>query len=214
MSLDANWYMRSPIQLALREPFVANDQKEFAAAMSDFNSAKYPKALERLKTLADRHPLQFAVRLMIVRCHCEMGHGADAALALGDLRRTGWRCRSALLDYKEIRELQSDSAMQIALGAFAENELPYLPSQAFYRRLIWGPNGGINGVSDQGRQFVLSTVLAVTHNNGNSLDEALRQIRLSVAADASQPSGTFYFSSTNNIRRAPGNRALPMRSRG
>ncbi len=205
--LDANWYYRRDLKAALAMPFVGEEQSRYAAALDDLQAGRFAQALTRLEGLAQRHPQQFAVPLAQARAECGLNRPADAALALTALRRCGWQCRDTLLEFQEIASLQQDSALQLALKRFTPGLPRHMPSQAFYRRIGWAPNGGINGSPDQCRNYYLSSVLAVLSENGMTLSEAKKQLLDSVRADGSQPRGTIYFSLTNDVRtrtRQPG----------
>ncbi len=50
------------------------------------------------------------------------------------------------------------------------------------------------------RRYLLSTVLAVTRGRGLSIDDSLGNLRRSVAADGSRPSGTIYIERNGDVR--------------
>jgi uncharacterized protein (TIGR03790 family) len=63
----------------------------------------------------------------------------------------------------------------------------------------WSPTG--ESVDPAvGRQYVLSTVLAVTSGRGNSIDEVSNYLRSAAGADATHPEGTIYLMENSNVR--------------
>ncbi|MEQ1852257.1 MAG: hypothetical protein ABMA01_11770 [Chthoniobacteraceae bacterium] len=52
----------------------------------------------------------------------------------------------------------------------------------------------------QGMRYLLSTMLACTSGRGNSVGEALKSLRSSVAADESHPKGTIYYLENRDVR--------------
>ncbi len=53
-------------------------------------------------------------------------------------------------------------------------------------------------------------VLAVKRGEGNTLDEAIAQLKASAEADYSKPKGTFYFTSTADVRSTTRAPSFPM----
>ena len=75
-----------------------------------------------------------------------------------------------------------------------------LPSRSFSATDYWAKNGWPNSTPDQGQQYMLSTILAMTGDRMSTLDQALDQLTRSAEADGSNPEGTFYFAKHNDIR--------------
>lgn len=74
----------------------------------------------------------------------------------------------------------------------------YAPA-AFDARVRW--SGGVE-TSSGGTRYLLGAQLGQTGPLGNTPDEIVAMIARSVAADASQPGGTFYFCQTNDAARS------------
>jgi hypothetical protein len=205
--LDANWYMRQPIAEARRSPFVGDDDRNFRSAQVFIHSGDYAKALEFLKPLAEADPLQFATHLEIVRCHAGLGQKQETIDAIEKLARCGWGHRATIASLPEFQRVAEDPTVKKALDGIPDEASPYVSSQAFRRSYAWSVNGGRYTRPNLGRNFVLSTVLAVTRNNGTTLDEALEYLRNAAAADFTNPQGSFYFALTGDVRttaRQPG----------
>jgi uncharacterized protein (TIGR03790 family) len=200
LSLDANWYMRLPIADAIGTPFLGDADRNFRSGLIAVNSGKYAEALQFLEPLAQANPRQFAVWLQIARCRAGLAEPGPTAEALDYLAQLGWGDRQSILDFKEWEKVAGDSSVQKALEAIPFDATAHVASHGFQGAIRWGRNGGINRQADQGRNFLLSTVLAVTRNNGTSLSDAQRYLQISADADASHPEGEFYFSLTSDVR--------------
>ncbi|QDV76354.1 hypothetical protein [Botrimarina mediterranea] len=86
------------------------------------------------------------------------------------------------------------------------------PSRGFRSRYLWNPAGGKEAsvkrpdgddedAEDQPvRRYLLSTMLGVTTGRGNTVDEVIASLERAVEAEASPPTGTFYFMRNNDIR--------------
>lgn len=207
VGLNANWYMRQPIADALGSPFEGDDDRSFRSAQVKIYTGEYDAALEYLGPLLESHPNQFAIHLERIRCQAGMGRTAETALALIDLARIGWSHRETIEQMPEFKKVADDSGVQAALKTIPGDPCPFVPTHAFRSRYRWAKNGGINGGQEQGRNFLLSTVLAVTRNNGISLSDALAAVERNATADASHPQGEFFFTHNGDVRtktRQPG----------
>jgi hypothetical protein len=79
------------------------------------------------------------------------------------------------------------------------------PTHGFRSWYGWGNEGELQEAG--GQPYMLSTMLAITSGRGNSVREAISYLERSAAADGTRPSGTIYFSKTDDIRskkREPG----------
>lgn len=78
------------------------------------------------------------------------------------------------------------------------------PTRGFRGRYGWRKGGIATSLrGEDSQRYFLSAVLGVTEGRGNTVDEVLRYLKLSVAADRTQPNGTFYFVKTDDIRSTP-----------
>jgi uncharacterized protein (TIGR03790 family) len=75
------------------------------------------------------------------------------------------------------------------------------PTHGFRSWYGWGNQGELQ--ESGGQPYLLSTMLAMTSGRGNSVREALAYLERSAAADGTHPSGTIYFSKTDDKRATP-----------
>jgi len=72
----------------------------------------------------------------------------------------------------------------------------------------YGPKGEV--VASGGQRYFLSTMLGVTAGRGNSLDEILRYLQRSAAADGTHPKGTIYLVENGDIRSKVRQQVFPI----
>jgi hypothetical protein len=72
-------------------------------------------------------------------------------------------------------------------------QLADAPSQGFRSYYGWLEGGTRAKNPQQGQHYLLSTMLGVTTGRGNHVNEVLAYLQRSIAVDAKQPGGTFYF---------------------
>lgn len=73
-------------------------------------------------------------------------------------------------------------------------------TRGFQSRYAWAPDGSHTNDRTQGQSYVLSTMLGVTTGRGNTVAEIIEYLKRAVAADGTQPSGSFYYMKNNDVR--------------
>jgi uncharacterized protein (TIGR03790 family) len=81
------------------------------------------------------------------------------------------------------------------------NRNPTEPTRGFRSWYGWDTEGTLQEAG--GQPYVLSTMLAMTSGRGNSVREAVAYLQRSAKADGTHPSGTIYFSKTDDKRSTP-----------
>ena len=202
LHLDSNLYYRRPATRLLH-PFVGHPKNLYDRAVKEIESDDeelYPKAEEKLLALAKANPRQVAVAYRLVQCYARMGDKRKSINWLGIAVRIGWQYRQYTKDDPLLVDVQSDPLFKGVLNIVPDEPFEFAPTMAFRSRYQYGPNGMLNNYKGQGNRFFLSTVLAVTRNYGNTEQEALDQLQRTVRADGTNPTGSFYFTTTSNVR--------------
>ena len=201
MPLNSNWYMRTnPRSGLLSRPFVGEDLETFQSALRKMSDESYDEAIEEFNELLRKHRTQIGLIYQLARCYAKKGEANKCARALNLATQFGWCYRQYTLDDKAFESVNDSDDFKTVIQRIPDQPFEFLPTQSFRSGYVWGPNGIRNGTVDQGQRYVISTVLAVTRGRGTSLDEALAQIRRSVEADESMPTGKFYFTFTGDVR--------------
>ncbi len=208
MLLDANWYYRKPTGNTLKTPFVGETQKSFENALTSLNQpAEQDAAIETLKELAEKNPQQIAVLYSLSRAYALKGDKPEAIAALRKAIDAGWSYRLQTQSELAFSSMIGEPQFDQLLKEMPDEDYDYLPTRGFKSNAIWGRNGWTNGAPDQGKSFMLSTMLADTDNKGISEQNALKALRRSCNSDRTRPQGTFYFIDMNAVRsstRKPG----------
>ena len=200
IALDANQYMRRRNSNLLKTPFIGDLAKSFDQAQVLQTQKKYAEANEILAKLAQAHPRQMAIHYLMARNFAQLGETQKAVEALDLAVQTGWSYRAYTRSDIALSSLMDDPAMEDVLGLMPEEDYKFLPTVGFRRNSFWGKNGMSNASPAQGESYWLSTVLAVTRNQGISEEQALQQLARSARADGSQPKGYFGFANTGDVR--------------
>ena len=203
LGLDSNSYYRRPASLLLAGPFSGRLQdvyEEAVVALKGDDKALYSEAEQKLLALAKVNPRQVAVAYRLVQCYAQIGNKRKATNWLGKAIRTGWQYRQYTANDPLLASIQSDPLFTGVLKTMPDEPFEFAPTLGFRNRYQYGPNGMPNHFKGQGNRFFLSTVLAVTRNYGNTEEEALDQLARTTRADGTNPTGSFYFTTTEDVR--------------
>ncbi len=203
MDLRVNRYYRIPTARMLQFPFSGPKQKEFersiAAITKRSNDPLFEKAIESLQRMAKENPGQTAVLYWLAKFAAKQNDHVAATRWMTRAIGMGWSDRNGAVtdpDFSRIR----DKTFQGLVSRMSNDGRPDTASRGFRQLYQWAPNGMLNMSVGQGDRYFLSTVLAVTRNDGNSEAEAVRQLQRTVKADFTRPTGTFYFTTTSDVR--------------
>jgi hypothetical protein len=203
MSLKANHYFRIPTSTMLRTPFVGALQQEFERSISAINKPStdplFQSAEQSLSRMAKSNPGQTAVLYWLAKFAARKGDAKAATRWMTRAISMGWSDRSGTLADPDFAEID-DTVFQGIVRRMGNHGKQDIAPRAFRQVYQWAPNGMQNRIAGQGERYFLSTVLAVTRNDGNTEAEAIRQLTRTAKADFTRPSGTFYFSSTSDVR--------------
>ena len=168
LSTNSNLYMRKRTQNVLKQPFVGKDQLQFGKAIEFAREDKYGDATNILTELAEKHPKQMAVLYWLARVYAWKGDSDKAIKWLKRAIAAGWSFKEYTSSDPGFADLLDDPDFQSTLDFIPNLPFRHLATQSFRGKYFWAPNGSVNSRSDQGARFVLSTMLGVNRNQGNT----------------------------------------------
>ena len=203
LSLQVNRYFRIPTSQMLQTPFSGPNQKEFERSIAAFEKPSdnplFESAASSLLRLAKQNPGQTALLYWLAKFAAKQGDEKKATRYMTRAIAMGWSNRTGTVadpDFSTITDPVFNGIVR-RMKNYGRKEIA---SRAFRQVYQWAPNGMHNRTAGEGSRYFLSTVLAVTRNDGNSEAEAVRQLQRTVKADFTNPLGTFYFSDTADDR--------------
>ena len=209
LGLDSNTYYRLPANKILRRPFSPGPsldlfRKATEVARPETEEASDSKILDEsivaLGQLMKKNPQQPALTYWAARRYAQKGNASQAAKAITFAIRQGWAFRKYTQTDPYFEKVQDDPLFKGIVARMPDLPFEFAPTRGFKQKYTWGPNGFLNAEPGQGNRFFISSILAVTRNHGNNEKEALRQLKRSMAADETNPQGTFYFADTADVR--------------
>ena len=201
MQLGTNFYMRHPVEDSTAIPATAQDREAFDESQKLVASNKWDAAVQIMEPLAARLPQNASLQYNLACCLAQLGRTDAAIEALQRAVEAGWSERQHAEADKDLESLRGSPSFVALLGKMDNNRartFDVQPTRAFHSVQRWDNRGEV--VAEDGIQYMMSTVLAVTSGRGNSVREVLDSLQRNVAADATQPTGTIYFMENSDVR--------------
>ncbi len=197
--LGINWYFPSEPRGAGRREKRWSDAegKDGQAVEALLREKKYAEALPLLEKLRAAHPDSADVAYRVALCSAQLKKMDDALAALESAVEHGYTNWPRVENAEEFRALRGKEAFTALIEKMkkAKPAVPVPDARAFDSNIAW------KSPRDGGQQhYVLSTMLAVTSGRGNSVSEALSQLRRSASCDGVKPAGTVYFMANSDVR--------------
>lgn len=222
LDLNSNFYARRVMMNSSDTPWSPDEQRKYAEALKrlEDHSRKererkpdqpltdeertaietlFKEVLAAFDELKAAHPKSSELLYNVACAASNCGRPDEAIAALKEAVHAGWwdhRHTARDNDFKSLRERADFKAL---LEEMKSVVFEMQPTLGFRSSVGWQQNGAPAPV-DRGARYLLSTVLAVTSGRGNSVTEAIEQLRRSAAADGTRPDGTIYFERNNDVR--------------
>ena len=197
---DANWYAVDQVRNLLANPFEGESAKTFETASKQLSDGQYQTAADSFAELVDGNPRQVTARYFLVRALAKAGKSDEAMQQLKLCQQSGWSYREITRKDPALYSLKQHAEYSEVLGTIANLPVGMLPGRSFSSSQWYAKNGWPNGSEQQGRKYIMSTVLAVVRPQGSTRQQAIRQLDRSVAADGTGPSGVFFFAKHKDVR--------------
>jgi len=201
MTLTSNTYYRVPYSQALVRPFDGELLKKYQDATAGLRAKdqEFADAQNTLLSMSKANPGQAAILYQLARFFAVEGDKKNAISFLTRAIRMGWKNKQLIENDASFSEIKTDALFSGLVQRVPESRSKMIASHGFRNAYHWGPNGMINGPK-RGRRYFLSAMLSVTRDQGISDYDSVNYLTRAVGADYSQPEGTFYFTSTKDVR--------------
>lgn len=202
----ANLYARGLFQRHFVNPLSGEKGQSFQAALDDDKAGRYAEAAAKWDELTKALPSMPGVEILAAESHWQAGNRNEAVRHLGMAVKAGWQNRRYLKDGSPLSTLlegqtaSGNGSLSSLLAACADVPDTHQGPIGFAGDVGWAANGYPVPIKDGGMSYMLSSVLAVIHPNGSSIDQAVNYLTSSAASDRTFPDGTVGFSKTSDVR--------------
>lgn len=200
-----NYYFRHDLAPYAKpsHPISAVEVKAMDDATKELDHKDYNRAVEVLQPLVNDHPRNVKAWYLLSRGQAALGHNDKAMQALSKAVDLGWSHSLTIRNDNLFKPLQTYPGFTELIHKMQHIVGPFQSTHGFRSQYIW--TGGElpvydPKVTDSLDQYYLSTMLAYTGLQGNSVPEVLKYLKEAVSSDGSFPHGTVYLMENSDIR--------------
>lgn len=205
--LTSNFYARRSTEAYFSNPSGDATIAQWTEIQTLVASGEHDQASEKLKALHANQPHQFPL-LYLAAAEAALGESPETAIELlNSAIKTGWTDGAYMKEDERFDAIRDHADFQLLELLTDSSSSGFQNLRGFEPSVSWAPNGVPTTDPKLGFRYLLSVVLGVTRGGGTSLEGAIRSLRRASRVDSSHPVGSFYFTSTSDVRtktRRPG----------
>ena len=196
---DRETYMRAVAQVQESGRQAAALRAKPDAAEAGAIREKMQETISTMENIKEQHPHAAELAYNLGCALAIAGRPEEAVRSLQRAADTGWwEVRNAVQD-DDLTALRGRPDFDKFLARTREIKFEPQPAMGFRGAVGWLQSGQPTKPED-GRRYLISTVLACTSGRANSVGEALAGLRRSVSADSTMPRGTIYYMKNPDVR--------------
>ena len=210
LNLEANLYACREGKIALDQAFPERTIARRDEIIQLLADKKFDEAKKKTREIVNEYRGHYYLIYRLAQLWSKHGEKDTTLDLLETAVENGWCYGKYLAEDEHFADLRSSANFQVLRDSCPDEDFAYQPTRGFIASGNWSRSGVPLTRPEDGVGYLLSTVLAVTRGAGNTLDEAIHQLEISAAADYTNPSGTFYFTSTADVRSTTRAPSFPM----
>ncbi len=210
LNLEANLYACRDGKSALEQAFPERTVERRDAIQKLLEDKKFEDAKKLTRELVNEYRNHYYLIYRLAQMWSDHDQPDTTLDLLETAVESGWCFRKYLAEDVHFASLHSSANFQVLRDSCPEEDFAYQPTRGFTSAGNWSRSGIPLTRPEDGVGYLLSMVLAVTRGEGNTVDEAIAQLKTSAEADYSKPKGTFYFTSTADVRSTTRAPSFPM----
>lgn len=180
-------------------PRSPNREEQPANALFPENDPELLAAIEVLHQLSQSHPQSPGLQYNLACALASTGRSDESLPVLKAAVAAGWFDHVHAQRDPDLRSLKGNDEFKAIIEAMKAVKLEVLPARGFRSDVGWQLNGEPT-VGQASPGYLLSTVLGVTAGRGNTLEDVLKSLKQSVAADGTRPTGIIYYVRNGDVR--------------
>jgi hypothetical protein len=202
INVDNNWYAGRDTKLLFGSPTGDNGGEIESKKRTLLKEKKFSTLGYLLDEELKKYPDQFPLAYQSAQAWAEAGQPSRSLQQLQRAIESGWTYSKYLQNDERLKSLMEFNLFQTLVKGCETDEFDWTPAAGFDSRLFYAPNGVSTPRKyvNSGINYLLSMSLAVCGTSGNTEQEAIRQLKISIDADFTRPEGSFYFTETEDPR--------------
>ena len=200
LGLGANMYARGPFERHFVNPFQGDNKEKFAAAEKDLADGKHEAAAEVFQELFEQLPTLAPLALRAAEAYAAAGEDAKAVQLVASAIRAGWWSGAYLQNNDLLKPLLDDPALAPVMPMMRKSPTSVQGPVGFANHRGYTAIGHPVAIDKGGIPYLLSCCLAVVHERGSTVQQAVDSLERSAKADGTFPSGDFRFAGGGDVR--------------
>lgn len=197
---QSNFFARGAFSRYFENPFSGDRRGEFAEAKTFLDEQKYAEAATVLEKLFQGSTTLFPLAIMAAEARAKTNQ-SDAAIALIQKAiQAGWNSRVYLEDSEVLSPLLEDARLKTLKERLQEYPAVTQSPTGFSGAVAWTPTGLPVRDPKAGVRYMMSCMLAVVHQRGSTIEQAIEVLARSSDCDRTFPKGSFWFTNTADVR--------------
>lgn len=201
---EINHYARRPMESYFSNPAGPATAQAWESIQELIGRLEYDQAVEQLLQLSKPLPHQYPLKYLAAACAAQGDQPERAIELLEQAINEGWNSGGYLAQDSRFDSLRNREDFQLLEILLDQDIGKWQPTIGFNSRAHWASNGvrfsAPPNTPAPGMRYLMSIVLGVTRGGGTTLQEAIDALARSSQADGTHPDGTFFFTSTSDIR--------------
>lgn len=194
---DSNWYAAHEANVLLK----INAPREVLDEITKLIDGKqHEEAAAKIDALRLPGTKNYPLDFLAAQQYALAGSLPRALARLEEAVRNGWKYRSELTEDPCFDSLRDDKDFKKIVAKCPNTPFTWLPAKSFHAQTYFTPSCIETTDPNQGVSYLMSMVLSYTNNDRMSIEEAIQHLERSASADFTNPTGTFYFSKTADVR--------------
>lgn len=194
---DSNWYAAHEAEVLLK----INAPREVLDEITKLiDGNQHEEAAAKIDALRLPGTKNYPLDFLAAQQYALAGAHPRALARLEEAVRNGWKYRSEITDDPCFDSLRDDKDFKKIVAKCPNSPFTWLPGKSFNAQTYFTPSCIETTDPNQGVSYLMSMVLTYTNNDRMSMEEAIRHLERSAKADFTNPTGTFYFSKTPDVR--------------
>ncbi|MEM6777827.1 MAG: hypothetical protein AAF670_09225 [Planctomycetota bacterium] len=202
----SNLYARGPFGRNFANPLGGEKGDVFGEAQDALDSERFEEAAEKWSELADEFPSMAPLQILAAEASWQSDDRNEAVRRVGLAVKSGWTNRQYLKTESPLATLfegetpSGGGALSKLLASMKDVPAAHQGPVGFAGDVGWASNGYPVPLKDGGVGYMLSTMLAVVHPNGSTIEQAVDYLKRAAASDRTFPDATVGFSKTGDVR--------------
>ena len=197
---QSNFFARGTFERYFENPFPDQRRDEFATSKTLLEEKRYAEAASILEKLFQGSSTLSPLAIMAAEARAKNNEPDAAKTLLQQAIRSGWNSRMYLEESETLSPLLENPQFKALIGHLQDYPTIAQSPTGFSGSAAWTSTGLPVRDPRVGVRYMMSCMLAVVHQRGSTIEQAVEVFARSSKSDRTFPVGSFWFTKTTDVR--------------